>query len=151
MPPAPLGLLDLSVVTDLVVAKLKGCRDNSPLWNPNNLAINPGPPYTITITGLAPEEVRSSGDCEVSFYLFHVSQDKSQRNLPPVTPVPPLQAPILFIPLTLDLYYLLTAYSKGSYVQEQQAMSIAMRCLHENPILTTTVVVGGQAVKQEFT
>jgi hypothetical protein len=83
MPPAPLGLLDLSLVTDLIIDKMKVCRDNSPLWNPTNLAINPGPPYTITISGLAPEEVRA-GDCELSFYMFHVSQDKNRRNLPPL-------------------------------------------------------------------
>ena len=82
MPPALLGLLDLSVVTDLLVQKLKDCRDQSPIWNPNNLPHNPGPSYTINITGVAPDELRSTGDCELTLYLFHVSQDKFQRNMP---------------------------------------------------------------------
>ncbi|MBZ5510986.1 MAG: DUF4255 domain-containing protein [Acidobacteriia bacterium] len=152
MPPALLGLLDLSVVTDLLVQKLKDCRDQSPIWNPNNLPHNPGPSYTINITGVAPDELRSTGDCELTLYLFHVSQDKFQRNMPPFTPPPPgNHTPVAFQPLTLNLYYLVTAYAKGDYVHEQQAMSIALRCFHEDPILTTTVVLGGQGVKQEWT
>jgi len=143
-------LLDLSVVTDLLIKKLQACRDASPIWNPTNLAVSPGPSFTITISGSAPETVRDASDCELSLYLFHVAADKFQRNLQPLVPVPSGSAPVPFQPLSLDLYYLLTAYAKGDYVHEQQAMSIALRCFHENPIQKTTVLVGGKNVQNEF-
>ena len=37
-----------------------------------------------------------------------------------------------YLPLALDLFYLVSAYSESSYVQEQQAMSVALRILHAN-------------------
>jgi hypothetical protein len=43
--------------------------------------------------------------------------------------------PISFQPLALDLFYLLSAYSQNSYLEEQQAMSIALRIFHANPIV----------------
>jgi hypothetical protein len=59
--------------------------------------------------------------------------------------VPPIPAQ----PLSLDLYYLLTASSaEGSYVQEQQAMSIALKCFHENPFVH--IAVPGGAEPEEF-
>jgi hypothetical protein len=87
--------------------------------------------------------------------LFHVAQDKYQRNSPvtgPFAPKPPTNPqrwatrvpPIPAQPLSLDLYYLLSASSAdGSYVQEQQAMSIALKCFHENPLVRITVPGGG--------
>lgn len=142
-----LGALDLSVVTDTLIKILENCRDTSPLWNPNNLAVNPGPSYTIHISGQAPETVRDSGDCELCLYLFHVAQDKFQKNAPVTGPRVP---PIPYQPLSLDLYYLLTAFAKGDYVHEQQAMSIALRCFYENPIVRANVTIGTQTVKEEF-
>jgi len=142
-----LGVLDLSIITDALISLLDDCRDHSPLWNPNNLPTSPGPTFTIKITGSMPETVRKDGDCQLSLYLFHVAQDKFQRNSPMMGPrssVIPQQ------PMSLDLYYLLTAYADKNYVQEQQAMSIAMRCFYENPIVRKTVSINSQGVKEEF-
>lgn len=147
MPLGLLGVLDLSIITDTLIKLLEDCRDHSPLWNPEGLAVNPGPTFTIKITGSMPEAVRKDGDCQLSLYLFHVAQDKFQRNSPVMGPrssVIPQQ------PLSLDLYYLLTAYADKNYVQEQQAMSIAMRCLYETPIVHKTVLINTQNVKEEF-
>ena len=41
--------------------------------------------------------------------------------------------------LALTLYYLLSAYAMKSHVHEQQAMSIALKCLHEHPFMTAAV------------
>lgn len=147
MPVAALGVLDLSLITDLLIARLEQCRDNSPIWNPNDLPNNPGPSFTIEVTGSMPSAVRDDGNCQLSVYLFHVTPDKYQRNLPPLGPGQP---PIRRQPLALDLYYLVTAYADKNYVQEQQAMSIVLRCFHENPIIHHTVVLQGQNVPEEF-
>jgi hypothetical protein len=147
-----LGLLDLSVVTDRLVAMLTNARDNSPL----------APlPFTIKISGSAPDSVRANGDCQLSLYLFHVAADRYQRNspvtpprLPPPFPFNPRAQtqvpPVPAHPLSLDLYYLLTAFAGREYVQEQQAMSIALKCFHENPFVRTNVVIGGDTVPEEF-
>ncbi|MCC6168595.1 MAG: DUF4255 domain-containing protein [Caldilineaceae bacterium] len=147
MPVAAIGVLDLSLITDLLIARLEQCRDNSPIWNPNDLPANPGPTFTIDITGSMPSAVRQDGNCQLSLYLFHVTPDKYQRNMPPVGPGQP---PIRRQPLALDLYYLVTAYADKNYVQEQQAMSIVLRCFHENPIIHHTVILQGQNVPEEF-
>jgi len=139
---AQLGVIDLSIVTDALVKVVEDCRDNSPLWP------GPNPTFTINVSGSAPDAVRAGSDCELSLYLFHVNQDKYQMNAPVVGP----QArPIPLQPLSLDLYYLVSAYAGNDYVHEQQAMSIALRCFHETPILRLTVPFAAGPVQEECT
>src|SRR5438874_3132184 len=115
MPLGLLGVLDLSIITDTLLKLLDDCKNASPLWQAD--------PFTITMTGAMPEAVRNDGNCQLSLYLFHIEQDKFQRNTPVTrSSVIPQQ------PMSLDLYYLLTAYAEKRYIEEQQAMSIAMRC-----------------------
>ncbi len=142
MPLGRLGVIDLSIVTDRLVELLNDSIAASPMWTPQN------PEFTINVSGNAPDSVRSGSECELSLFLFHLSQDKFQMN----TPAAALRAPIIpFQPQALDLYYLLSAYADNSYVQEQQAMSIALRCFHQNPIVRETVVIDGVPVREEFT
>jgi hypothetical protein len=146
MPAATFGMLDLSIVTDGLKAQLDQCVARSPLWRG-------GPPtFAITVTGDAPDVVRLEDGCHICLYLFHVVEDKFQSNSMNTGPGGFPRAQVTpFQPLALDLYYLLTAFSKqGGYVQEQQAMSIAMRCFHEHPIVTTTVPLG-PAHPEQFT
>jgi uncharacterized protein (DUF2132 family) len=148
MPLSPLGVLDLSLVTDNLTTMLKACRDHSPLWKANG---GDADPFTIEVTGLAPDSVRDKGHCQLSLYLFHVEQDKFQMNSPLLSK---RAQTIPSQPLSLNLYYLLTAFDKDNYVHEQQAMSIAMRCFHENPIVHTSVNLNlppPTAVREEFT
>ena len=147
----PIGLLDLSIVTDRLIGILSQSAQNSQLWSGTS-----GQRFDITVTGLPPDEIRLlAEECYLSLYLFHISQDSFQRNSPvtgPWTPPPPADPtktstrvpPTPFQPLSLDLHYLLTAYAKGSYIKEQQAMSIALKCFHENPIIRATVPVNGR-------
>src|SRR6266700_7900652 len=138
-----LGVLDLSIITDTLIEQLKSCIQDSPLWATEVPPVITPP--TIAVTGAQPEAVRKEGNCQLSLYLFHVAQDKFQRNSPVMGPrssVIPQQ------PLSLDLYYLLTAYAGKNYTQEQQAMSIALRCFYNKPIIKT--VVQGDP-HQEFT
>jgi hypothetical protein len=132
-----IGVLDLSIITDRLIALLQEAVDNSPLWTVNGGTI---PKFTIELSGSMPESVRDGGGCQVSLYLYHVSPDKHQRNSPAVGP--PLVRQRAF---GLELCYLLTAFSKKDYVQEQQAMSIALRCMYDNPLVRAT------GVFEEFT
>lgn len=142
MPLGLLGLLDLSIVTDRLIKLLEECRNNSPLWDVTSQ-------FTINVTGNPPDTLRNAGDCQLSLYLFHVESDKFQKNSSVsgagVSPIP-------FQPLSLNLYYLLSAFSsnENGYLEEQRAMSIALRCFHEHPIIRTNVILDGQTVKEEF-
>lgn len=153
----PMGTLDLSNITDFLIFNLKDYWPNSPLWNSLSLAER----FVFHVGGEMPLEPRSrTGEtCQVSVYLFHVEQDKYQRNSPVTGPYSSSGASrvptIPYQPLSLDLYYLVTAYSKD-YHEEQRAMSIILRFFHENPILRGSVllpVVAGNppvTIKQEF-
>lgn len=151
MPVAPMGVVDLSSITDRLIGLLTQCLATSSLWNPDNLVVNPGPQFTITPTGLSPEVVRDRGDCQLTLYLFHVTEDKFQKNLDMPGQTSPTVPPVRYVPASLNLYYLLTAFALNNYVQEQQAMTIAMRCFHDNPIVKLSVVFGAQVVNEEFT
>lgn len=146
-----IGVLDLSIVTDRLIALIDDAVAHTPLWGGG------GAPFTLSVNGSMPEAVRTDGDggCQLSVYLFHVARDPSQANVPLNGPFqqngqPPHAFEAPYFPLGLDLYYLLTAYADKSYVYEQQAMSVAMTCLQEHPIVTTTVALDGSNVVEEF-
>lgn len=150
-----LGVLDLSNITDFLIFNLKdywlgnngkGIPVN-PLWDSLGKQ-NPVETFTFNVTGEMPLELREGKEqsCQVSIYLFHVEQDKHQRNSPVTGPSSSSGAsrvpPIPYHPLSLDLYYLVTAYSKN-YLEEQRAMSIALRFFHENPIIRGSINLPG--------
>lgn len=126
-----LSVIDLSSITDELLALLTdSLASTAPVWKDNGGTLDR---FDVNITGAMPETVRENGTCQLSLYLLHVSQDKFYRNTPMPGPYPQVNSKN---PLSLDLYYLLTAYAKDNYNQEQQAMSIALRCFHENAIVT---------------
>ena len=135
-----LGLLDLSIVTDRLVKLLETYRQSTLF---QGFA-------AFTVSGNPPDKVSKEGGSQLSIYLFHIESDKFQKNSP-VSGARDSKIPSQ--PLSLNLYYLLSAFSdnaNGGYLEEQQAMSIALRCFHENPIIRTNVILDGQTVKEEF-
>lgn len=138
-----LGVLDLSVITDTLISMLGDCISTTLLWQTEGSPATVPP--TIKVSGSQPEAVHKDGHCQLSLYLLHICQDKFQRNSPVMgsrSSMIPQQ------PLALDLYYLLSAHAGKDYTLEQQAMSIALRCFYNSPIIKT--VVQGNA-HQEFT
>jgi hypothetical protein len=119
-----LGLLDLSIVTERLVAMLDHRMQASP---PSD------PAFVIECNGLRPDDPKIKiADCQVSLYLFHVTPDKFHRN------TFPLGGPARVIPeqpLALTLYYLLSVYAAGRFDWAQKAMSIALKCFHDNAIV----------------
>lgn len=138
----PIGLLDLSIVTDRIVRELKGAVAASRLWIEGGPPGSPATRVTVNVTGLAPDAVREESGCYLSVYLFHVSPEPYNRNTflregPRARAVPEMA-------LALTLRYLVTAYSAKSYADEQQAMSIALKWFHEHPTVTSTVPLDGR-------
>jgi hypothetical protein len=98
----------------------------------------------------------------VTISLIHIETNRFNRNFvhppppqPPVSNSPPPRAQVIpFQPLSLDLYYFISAFADGNYHQEQQAMSVVLRCFHENPVIRTNVVIPGsppESTQEEFT
>jgi hypothetical protein len=123
-------IFDLSVVTDTLTKLVTTAWPNAPLWTPAT------PQFGVNVTGLSPEAIRQGQGAQLCMYLYHIDENNAQESLfwnaRSQTAGGP---PIRYQPLALDLYYLLSAFAEGNYVQEQQAMSIAMRVFHENPVV----------------
>ena len=125
--------LDLSAVTDSLIGLVKTQWTAAPIWS----ELGGGPTFTPNFSGLAPDAAREESGPQLSMYLYHVESDNAQESLfwqPQMLGVS-VGEPVRFLPLALDLYYLLFAYSPTSYTQEQEAMSVAMRVFHANPIV----------------
>jgi hypothetical protein len=138
----PIGVLDLSVVTELLITTLTNYWPDSQLWS----TLFSDAFFKPNISGLTPDAVRTLGGCQLTISLIHIEPSKSQRNLvypppppPPPSPFHPRAQMIPQLPLGLDLYYFVTAFSDQNYQQEQQAISIVLNCFHQNPFLTTNV------------
>lgn len=148
-------MLDLSILTDALKDLLLHAFVNSPMWAPGP------PPFTLGVSLYRPQNVpdepdpTASPDCELNLFLFHLSEDKYVRNqfwsqeFVTGQPPGPRRQPVAYEPLGLDVFYLLSAHAKGSPVHEQQAMSIAVRALHEHAtIRLLTPTPTGQATSE---
>lgn len=126
-------ILDLSAITDALIGLVKTAWTNAPIWAELG---DTGPTFTPTFTGLAPDAARQGHGPQLSMYLYHVEPDSASEMLfwrPQM--VGGTASPTTFLPLALNLYYLLFAYSQTSYAQEHEAMSVALRVYHDNPIV----------------
>jgi len=126
-------LLDLSAVTDGLIGLVKNQWAAAPIWAELGLG---GPSFTPTFTGLAPDRVQKADGAQLSIFLYHVESDNAQESTwwAPEMVRSPGQA-VRYLPLALDLYYLVSAYSEQSYAEEQQAMSVALRIFHANGVV----------------
>jgi hypothetical protein len=123
-------ILDLSAVTDSLIDLVKNNWASAPIWAELGLG---GPAFTPTFSGLAPDAIRDGGGAQLSLFLYHVESDNAQEaTFWTSQMVRSPGQPVRYLPLALDLYYLLSAFSDGSYSDEQQAMSVAMRIFHAN-------------------
>jgi hypothetical protein len=141
--------LDLSAVTDSLIGLVKSQWTTAPIWTEVG-GSPPGPTFTPNFTGLAPDAVRQQPGPQLSMYLYHVEPDNAREALfwQPQMLDAPAGEPARFLPLALDLFYLLFAYSESSYTEEQEAMSVALRICHANPIVRSDP---GAAVPWELT
>lgn len=146
-----IGTLDLSIATDHLVQLLRDAIASSGLWGQEPGDGDATLPFVINVTGNPPDITEAgSENCELSIYLFHVESNAFMRNAPLVgTPAQPQRLP--YQPMALNLYYLLSAYSKANYIQEQQAMSIALKCLYEHTLLKDVVLANDGRPKGHFT
>jgi hypothetical protein len=128
--------LDLSAVTDSLIGLVRKAWPTAPIWSEIG-GPDSGPMFTPTFTGLAPDAVRQGAGPQLSFYLYHVETARAIENLfwQPQMLAAAGGSATRFLPLALDLFYLLFAYSETSYAEEHEAMSVALRMFHDNPVV----------------
>ena len=128
--------LDLSAVTDSLIGLVKSQWTTAPIWA-ELAGSTGGPTFTPTFTGLAPDAVRLQPGTQLSMFLYHVEPDNAQETLFWQTQMLGTTAgqPTRLLPLALNLFYLLFAYSPTSYTEEQEAMSVALRIFHAHPVV----------------
>jgi len=142
-------MYDLSLVTDTLRDILTDALATSPLFGGG------GPVFSVSVSGQHPDGIATGADCDLNLYLFHVAEDRNLRNQfwsqqsISGQPPGPARQPVAFEPMALNLFFLLSAQSATSYVQEQQVMSIAIRAFHEHatvmlPVPTPTGVPQSQ-------
>ena len=126
-------ILDLSAVTDGLIDLVKSQWTAAPIWAELGVV---GPTFTPKFTGLAPDAIRDGDGPHLSLFLYHVETNNAQESARWSSEMvrSPGQ-PVRYLPFALDLYYLLSTYSEASYVEEQQAMSVALRIFHANAVV----------------
>jgi hypothetical protein len=125
---------DLSIVTDTLRKIITDALAASPVWGGGP------PPFSVSVSGQHPEAPAGIADCELSLYLFHVGPDKFLANSfwtqAAQSGGGAGKQPVAFEPLSLDLWYMLSAQAKTSYQHEQQVLGVAMQALHEHGTFT---------------
>ncbi|MBK9036246.1 MAG: DUF4255 domain-containing protein [Myxococcales bacterium] len=126
-----MALLDLSRVTRTLVTLVREV-----------IAASPASPTPLNVTSLPPDKFTE--DNSVGIYLYHLSEEAAVKNQPwrgrPDTP-------IRYSPLALNLHYVVTASSTatdehGPY-REQQLMGLAVKALHDYPVIDDATEVLG--------
>jgi Pvc16 N-terminal domain len=130
-------LFDLSAVTDSLLGLVRSSWNSAPIWAELGKTTAT---FVPDFTGLAPDAIRQHGQGpQLSLFLYHVESDNAHESsfwTSQMLTSPGL--PVRYLPLALDLFYLLSAYSERSYVEEQQAMSVALRIFHANGLVIHT-------------
>jgi hypothetical protein len=128
--------LDLSEITESLIGLVKDQWSTAPIWT----QLGGSPTFTPNwnFSGLAPDLAKQQAGPQLSMYLYHVESDNAREAM---FWQPWMQdaggQPIRFTPFALNLFYLLFAYSESEtgWTQEQEAMSVALRIYHANPIV----------------
>ena len=101
------------------------------------------------VSGLPPDGL--AGSNSVGIYLYHLAEEAALKNQPwPGRPAEPVR----YLPMGLNLFYVLSA--KSSLLEEgnpslapfreQLLMGLAVKALHDNPIVDDATTVGGVPV-----
>jgi hypothetical protein len=129
-------LLDIALVTQTLLSLIEKHVTASP---------EAGKVTPLTVSSLPPD--RLTGDRTLGLYLYHITEDAQYKNLPPPSADEP---PVRFTPMGLNLYYLLAGHSdlagNTGAEAEQTMVGLAMKALHDFPVIDDATTVGGTPV-----
>jgi hypothetical protein len=131
-----MGLLDLSYVTT-TITNLIGTVVNA---SAGSTALG-----NVTVSAQPPDLVKAgqTGSNILGFYLYHVAEDPHFRNLPAAGND---SAAVRYSPMGLVLHYQLTAHAEeteNGILQEQTMMGLAIKALHDYPLIDNATEVNG--------
>jgi len=114
-------------VTTLIIGKIHDALVASGIWG--------GTPPDVYPDPVSRDDQRFG----ISFYLYHALESPHFKNVVPAGKDTP---PVKLVNMGLNLYYQLTAISREQGIgeaayNEQQMMSIALKTLHDMPLLTS--------------
>src|SRR5262245_39872075 len=131
-------LLDISLVTQTLISLIEKHVNASP----EKAKVSP-----LAVSALPPDKLTGIGDHVLGLYLYYISEDAHYKNLPP--PSDGL-LPIRYTPMGLNLYYQLSAHSdllgNVGAENEQTMIGLAMKALHDYPVIDDTTEIGGVRV-----
>lgn len=97
------------------------------------------------VNGLSPADVVEDENAQLSLFLYQVTENQHFKNqLMQET----ASGNIPYQPLSLNLYYLMTAYARTRET-EQQVLGKAMQILHDNAVVRGTLLQGSLAESLE--
>jgi hypothetical protein len=131
-------LSDISQVTQTLINLISAHVTNSGSWGNNTLTVDPLPQDKLT------------GDNTLGLYLYHMTEETTGKNtyVPGVSDIP-----VRYTPLALNLYYMLTAHSdieSGGVFREQLMIGLAMKALHDYPLVNDDTEINGSPVLQDL-
>jgi hypothetical protein len=99
----------------------------------------------VTVSTVPPEKAEEAGDTRLNVYLYHVAQNMDGGN-DLVRGGPVGAVPVANRPLALKLFYVLTAHAMAGTEEDssgqQTLMGWAMKALHDNPVIDSTLTIG---------
>lgn len=128
---------EYTVIADVGETLVKLLRDNmSDLVNPDSIVL------------LSPADVEGQS-IRLTMFLYSVLENSYLKNRDVLQSNP---SEMLYPPLTVDLYYMLTTYASTQIpdltertLEEHRILGRAMRVLHDNPVLRGSVLQGNLA------
>jgi uncharacterized protein DUF4255 len=93
------------------------------------------------ITAASPADVSDDTQPLLSFFLYQINENPHLKN---ESMTETSTGTLRYPPLSLNLYYLLTAYA-SSRETEHQVMGRAMQILHDNSVIRGSLLQGGLA------
>jgi hypothetical protein len=117
----------LDEITAIIIDVIQKAVDQSNNWPPGGMHVFP--------------DLHRNDRTGITFYLFHAQENGHYKNFPsPGNDIPPVS----FTPMGLNLFYQLTSNSRNTNneqdaIDEQKLMSVAMKALHDNPVLLKTL------------
>ncbi len=108
------------------------------------------PASSVKVTPLSPDKVASDAQNTLAFYLYHLTEHPSFKNLPPLRSVGHVE----HTPMALTLFYILTVHHEGAEEEDedfapywrQRLMGHAMKTFHDVPIVDDDTTLGGPPI-----
>ncbi|MEO8148093.1 MAG: DUF4255 domain-containing protein [Bacteroidia bacterium] len=127
----------LEEITETIIHVIKTAVDMTNNWPP-----------TLSVS---PELLKDTNE-GIGFYLYHVQENSHYKNYPAPGKDNP---PVNYTPMALNLFYQLSANKRKNdnedAYDEQRLMSVAMKALHDNAIITKTIATPEKKVNLKIT